>query len=409
MSTLVVLGNGFDLACGLKSSYSAFFDKRYNNEEFEKNWGIFLNSSVDYIQYFSEENIKKWNFWDFIFGFRVYDPFLISMLPGKFSNMHFFKSINDHIPLNVLSSSSIGNNSNETWQDIEEVLSTISKSIANESGVIHSNVVKSIKEYISNGKVNCSFLAEKREQTMILFLSKLYILKFKNDALFPLNLKNKGFLNRFLLHELRQFEIIFTEYLIEEVNKVNKDYIIKANELLRQILTEVELNEDYDVKLLNFNYTTPFYNNDSFYVQNIHGTLKNNNTIFGIDNHNAEPSLKNFTKTYRILEMSIDRLSFVDAINNKNIGRIKFYGHSLGKADYSYFQSIFDGINLYESDVVLEFFYSNYDPEIDEKTNLTNRIFDLISEYGKTLDNKDHGKNIVHKLVLENRVIIKEI
>lgn len=32
----------------------------------------------------------------------------------------------------------------------------------------------------------------------------------------------------------------------------------------------------------------------------------------------------------------------------------------------------------------------------------------LLSSYGNTLDNKNHGKNLVHKLLLEGRLIIKK-
>ena len=29
--------------------------------------------------------------------------------------------------------------------------------------------------------------------------------------------------------------------------------------------------------------------------------------------------------------------------------------------------------------------------------------------YGESLDNTDHGKNLIHKLMLENRILIEEI
>ena len=33
----------------------------------------------------------------------------------------------------------------------------------------------------------------------------------------------------------------------------------------------------------------------------------------------------------------------------------------------------------------------------------------LLSTYGTTMDNKDHGKNLLHKLMLEGRISIREI
>ena len=94
---------------------------------------------------------------------------------------------------------------------------------------------------------------------------------------------------------------------------------------------------------------------------------------------------------------------------------IKFYGHSLGKADYSYFQSIFDGVDLYESKTALVFYYPYDDSKDGEKNNnewrerLANSINDLLVAYGATMDNADHGKNLMHKLLLEGRLIIRGI
>ena len=82
---------------------------------------------------------------------------------------------------------------------------------------------------------------------------------------------------------------------------------------------------------------------------------------------------------------------------------IKFYGHSLSEADYSYFQSIFDYYNLYENNKVsLTFYYS-------KGFEQTEKVYRLINTYGKTLSNKDQGKNLTHKLLLENRLKIIEI
>jgi len=35
-------------------------------------------------------------------------------------------------------------------------------------------------------------------------------------------------------------------------------------------------------------------------------------------------------------------------------------------------------------------------------------VYKLINEYGETLSNKDQGKNLLHKLILEGRVEVKE-
>lgn len=105
-----------------------------------------------------------------------------------------------------------------------------------------------------------------------------------------------------------------------------------------------------------------------------------------------------------------------DDENHEPTDCIKVYGHSLAKADYSYFQSLFDAVSLYSGVTTLVFYYSLYGDDKDEqwlekkiREEMQQRVMHLLSDYGKTLDNKDHGKNLVHRLLLEGRLIIKRI
>jgi hypothetical protein len=36
-------------------------------------------------------------------------------------------------------------------------------------------------------------------------------------------------------------------------------------------------------------------------------------------------------------------------------------------------------------------------------------VYRLINEYGESLDNENKGKNLLHKLLLEGRIIIEEV
>ena len=42
---LIILGNGFDLACGLKSSYNDFFEQRFEKQSRRKLSTLFKNIS----------------------------------------------------------------------------------------------------------------------------------------------------------------------------------------------------------------------------------------------------------------------------------------------------------------------------------------------------------------------------
>ena len=117
-----------------------------------------------------------------------------------------------------------------------------------------------------------------------------------------------------------------------------------------------------------------------------------------------------FSKTYRTLQMAGDKVKILPSKEDPIV--IKFFGHSLSEADYSYFQSIFDYYNIYEnSDSSLEFCYLDFDVKNPNKVknDTLDAVYRLINSYGATLHNKDQGKNLMHKLFLENRIKIKEI
>ena len=144
-------------------------------------------------------------------------------------------------------------------------------------------------------------------------------------------------------------------------------------------------------------------------IKNVHGTCANKDIIFGVDaTARLSPGAHIFTKTCRkMLQKNTTNMLL------KNVKTIKFYGHSLGEADYSYFQSLFDRYNLYgdspENTLALQFYFTIFDEKKEAEIirDATDSVYNVITVYGTTLDNKDKGKNLLHKLLLEGRVQIK--
>ena len=72
-------------------------------------------------------------------------------------------------------------------------------------------------------------------------------------------------------------------------------------------------------------------------------------------------------------------------------------------------------MNLYGGNTVLVFYYpydasANGDSKNSEWRNkIANQVNDLLLAYGATMQNKDHGKNLMHKLLLEGRLILRGI
>ncbi|MDT2903713.1 AbiH family protein [Lactococcus lactis] len=346
---LIILGNGFDLTCGLKSKFIDFFD--YVNEQ--------------------EEHPIKNNL--FMSLFQIY---------GKPSQ-------------------------DTTWADVENVLK---KSL----GIIH--------KYFEDGGVNnqASFLMISLERKEGISHNELPVRNFQNAQFYYDAFKK----------EVKEFEQEFTEYLENLIQ--TKEYIYKSHRLalnlsLVEYKDELLFAEEYDMNAVmkkrkemmrsgkyagnffSFNYTPISLDAMPQQTQNIHGSLQNKNVILGIDGHDALDDLLEFTKTYRLLSRTEEK----EAIDfSEEFDCIKFMGHSLSEADYSYFQAIFDGIELYSSKTKLYFYYHIYDKS--NRANIAQEnykaVAKLLKHYGKSfVTNPDHGKNLMHKLILERRLIVKEL
>lgn len=255
----------------------------------------------------------------------------------------------------------------------------------------------------------------------------------------------------FLLDELHEFENKFSDFVISEVKNRRDDYYSSMNSLIAYLIT---LSDNDKANILSFNYTSVTTNKvlvDKF--KNIHGgiylkeqksgNINKSNVIFGIDSNTFFPiklSQKSidliypFTKTQRVIGLSTDtdddvknrKANFLsnDKIENKrvnvienNINEIVFFGHSLGESDYSYFISIFDYYKLHDSKLKLKFVFNpkrdNREPDDIDVRNArlrqAKKISNLINRYANTLENKSHGKNLLHKLLVEDRIQIVDI
>ena len=96
---------------------------------------------------------------------------------------------------------------------------------------------------------------------------------------------------------------------------------------------------------------------------NIHGKL-DGEAVFGVDGKEcmADLDAPPFTKTYRVASMGVKMPRMLYGTATGGIGEsetdvVRFFGHSPGEANYSYFQALFDGVNLYGGNTRLVFYY----------------------------------------------------
>ena len=411
-NSVVILGNGFDLQCGLKSSYCDFYLSREASHR-------------EFYQFVIEKIIQKSKLYGvthYIRNDNTIHLLLGLMLEKELSKYDMSENNIFEIIFSILSYNISLDNHSILWRDIEYILEQFlcnsgenqlyalslfrfSKEVKNQISVRESEetvymVAKLIDFMFSRDVKNADFIKSK----------KLY-------AKFQIS-KNEQDYFRFLLAELNRFEIDLQNY-IHEVAKSDIDYDFKASRLIDQILTEFRhISKQF---ILNFNYTLPVVKSSNGYGSNVHGYSgerkndPNNHIIIGIDQSIIETSHPAyiFTKTYRkmSLKMSLTQQSLPELSGSPRVTDILVYGHSLSQADQSYFFSIFDFYSIYSSQVKIAFLYSVYDESIREdiENTLYSNVTRLFNEYVSRMMNSAQMKHLQHKLLLENRLRLVEI
>lgn len=422
---LLILGNGFDLHCGLKSSYKDFFENEILDLYSEKCgypkikqgcsgfWEGLLfqyylqNGNEDY-NWCDIEKIIMETLWQICFGNNINEPaninsgIWIAALQRRNNGLFpideyvetkdiIYNYLLESCTKNFYSlSSKINRNLDIT--NLPPLLNALLYELNN----FENRFCKYIKNLIINPE------NEQEIRTGYIFRAINLLVELSSDL--TTNFHNDSNI----------FKEIKDKMIIDEALEVAKQCIYKGNGLMRSSLANLQTSN-----ILSFNYTNVFdvlpLNINCKYT-NVHGKLCTNkcddcnscNIIFGVDDaviktQNDIPELRLFSKTFRKMQNPASPTSILPNIEDYQSLQIKFYGHSLSSADYSYFQSIFDYYNIYDNTKVsLIFYYSKGYEQYDA-------IYELINTYGTTLTNKDQGKNLMHKLLLENRLKILEI
>lgn len=455
-SQLIVLGNGFDLHCGLKSSYKDFLyyviTQRYTNyfssdseEASDRNEAIkksFADSAnyvgvrrIHFDAIYFERNVKMndtifpdINIWYLI----LFHEKLVQSL-NQSSNWSDIESVIE----NYVSGKFIFNNDNgkQSQKKFIDILVDTFFSYGFERNILSKEIMEQVEYklaglllyHLLNREDDCYEIKEKIEEIRKKHDNSI---SWRSDETrikkIELRIKEEerpevvNILINLLMGELHKLEIDFQNYLIQEIER--EEYKSKAENFLQTIVMDGDFLSNYSV--FSFNYTNLCSGNLGIQVafRNVHGALNQNSNeskiIFGIDNISSDSRAEDigyrFTKAYRTMRLYTELendMAFGDEIDNiftEDMDVIKFYGHSLARADYCYFQYIFDMYNLYNSNIKLIFYYSKIEGRTVEEVRQEQyrNITKLIEQYGETLDNKAHGRNLLTRLIQTGRLKI---
>ncbi len=360
-NSILIIGNGFDLACNLKSKFSNFL----TDEKLEQ-----LRANP-----YSCEN-----FW-----------YLLSAL--KF-NKNADNEENHIFPILA--------KDDYLWMDIESLIKEVSTSKLPRyyAQFFKENNYLALFTSAFVNRNNNMFLAKDNEFS---YLRMFFIKRFPNIFEQTINIID------FLKLELEKFERTFAAYLIESI-RTTDNYYEKAYELFG-FLGCTGVNPDF---LIDFNYThddekfNELFGNDNRIF--IHGSVKNK-PIIGFDSSNISsdaPVL--LSKAWQKMSSNI---SGVKLPQFDEEFEIKFFGHSLGEQDYSYFHALFDRYDIYNKKVSLCFIYSRYKDDEKENDEITktycNDVYKLLNDYALRSGKESNYRTLISRLQIENRLHIYEL
>ena len=462
--SLLVIGNGFDLSCGLRSNYLSFFKETLRSkidtsepeatEKIKKGLrkyirlGRFSDDNPNYLTVITGDDnrsILDLNIWYLLFLYKdmIYDSdwYLIenqiaSELLGDRNNLNIVEKIGDTL-LSIY----------REKQGVEE--KRVPKFCRNKTKIYENEkLIDKIYELLaycllhknlgSLGHINKAVFQELRDEVQRLRdeYSKLssqdkinsspYFEMFEQkitSVLFPL-------VARALLAELNELEGDFRNYLKECTNTSTSTskitYTENAESHFRHILAPVNVDRGYsdmvDFNILSFNYTTPWDayrtpwgipNNKIFEKVfdsiNIHGQISNNDgIIFGIDDEKIAPTQNEFifskvARTLDLITLSNHRKNFEELLST-SIENVVVYGHSLSIADYGYFRMIFDRY-VENSEVKFYFIFRVYEGTTEDKER--KKLVKSISElFGKYSIDKEKNTDIFKNLIQNQRIKI---
>lgn len=400
---LVILGNGFDLACGLKSRYDDYFKQRFEkvdeNEVIDKllqhkpnKNGSALNLNVYGVK---NHQFKR---------FKSFDPQKDYETNVNYFDL-LFMATRRYMKLD------------DSWSNVEQILQEVLRLMyyqCDNNGFDTSEEIylkaKSLKDKCFN---NYKFNSTDDKIEFITFV--LHI--FNNTV-------QDGEIEK----SLKKYEKTFGRFI---ASQINESYIDKVNSKLNALIPQ-------KADILSFNYSaTPLFdsklsNNEKINNwYNVHGLarfdpsartraihkvhdmfLKIPRPIFGIsryDQVNKEFLSKKdpvylFTKDNRRDEKINDMsYNFLKYEISPSIKLVTVFGHSLGMTDYDYFKKIFQKLNLANGKLCLQIYYCNN----DDRQNKEMALKQMLDEYSH--DASINADDLYNKLCQENRLSYKEI
>lgn len=378
----LVIGNGFDLYCGLETRYVDYFNSRkekfdsirncinqlknVTTKKFIKEASI--NELIPHV-FPGNRNIKEINVWDFLFA--------------------------------ILSDEHKDEIEDWNWCDVESVMAKWLKDEPHSENECDWNIVfEALKNNVSKEPMSFQYRC-----LAAFVLLKNNLKAFENeDAYFA-----------FLLEQLNQFEKDFGRYIQNQLtNRIEMNFCLR--ERLERFSSDSErtiqelCSQNRITSIDTFNYDAPSIEGLYDKFHHINGDLES--PIFGVDTtlFKADDSRFIFTKTSRRMHLDMMRSdNFIPA----GFSNVIVFGHSLNRADDNYFFSIFDKLDITNPSNNSKIVFAYYVYDSQRRNEIIscerNKISILFQEYSKYKFGDFHGNRLLDELTIQGKIIMYEI
>ena len=340
---LLIIGNGFDLHCGLHTSYLDYFNYQYKNS-------IGFKLFVNLLKHGNIEKLDE--------AFKLLkDEKNITFFDVYFTVQDWNKEL-------------LG--TDLTWSNVEDMLlkgfegGTSNNLSYHLCFVCYSRLVAYNNTNSYDFDVSYDILGQ-------YLASRFGFNKTIDESTF----------NNFLLEELDKFSVNFSKFITKQVEET-PNYITDAQNFIMKI-TGHALNECI---IISFNYTEPLASPSS---ANIHGIASKEKIVFGItcgekeikqNTHNSW--YYKATKEFKIAKLLANGIKV--SANYEGIKDIYVYGSSLGSQDYDFYENLFEYFEflMRSNSARIHFCYSVYGNKTREEVaeDLTIKVTNLINKFG---------------------------
>ncbi|MBR3729969.1 MAG: hypothetical protein IKN08_03535 [Bacteroidales bacterium] len=393
MNRIILLGNGFDLAHGLKTSYADFIDWYWDKRVFELKTALtnVTNDALCALE-INSEYYKTWSLYFFLHGHEIKSYTSKEIISG-------FDEIKTHFRVSKSDFFSRISSSDPQWSNIEYAYYRLLFPHDIDASLSYKDKPSELNEQLAfvRGKL-IEYLTVIQNEKIIESIAQQSI---KEKLFAPIRKKDiavgsfhnwKEMIDQHLSYSSETWQEIASTYGVSNTDYLNIDHLVHDNpEKIRRIGIE-NLHGTYipdafflpdRIMLLNFNYTNTadLYIDkcDRLGVNHIHGELTNpESVIFGygdeldenykkIVNKNDNEYLRNI-KSVKYLESSNyrDLLAFIES----DTYQIFIMGHSCGNSDRTLLNTLFEHRNC----VSIKPFYHKWDDGTDNYMELVQNI-----------------------------------